>query len=320
MFNERAAPILYSRVIVDDINLFFYGFDESIVSTTSRKTKRQLFLFITHINFLSPWLGSQWQRHTSMTLKTYEACIETFTKRTRQLQSLSTPPFPRLQAVTEGVTLFNNDAASRIDLLQDAADMLEGDVASASMLAEARATIAFVKLLYSWHPPSICSRVCRCTLVQIEMTAHFRVISATPAANYIHVFRPRPLSLFWNAVNILFCNRTPIQSRTRGLLYPVSLAQIQHYLYRIIGEILVELEETQSSRITGLEVKLYGEGLGHEEIRQRVFASYRELWVKEDRSYVGWLDKQEDRLKEIITLHAWEDRPVCPGCDGFADE
>jgi hypothetical protein len=324
-----AAPVLYERVVVEDIDLFLVGLDQSRAITASNNiphlTKLALFSFVKHINIISPLphtvvlyrdllQANIWEDPIERSMQAIACDAEgihaTFVERVQEWEHIvqniqssqgsQLPILPQLQAITLGSTT--------LGLWRPDPDRRRFDYMRISLERE-KSNNTFSAFLRLLQPRSICAR----GVAGPHMQVYSRDCRST---HFLHV--PYPLAtLFVGTRNIIF-----LADRS---VYPPNERYGYAGIGRTVGRILATtIKGLQVGRPGNTLVELYGvyrnmaEGTKH--------GDGSPVWEKAEdereaalqakhgeRDILGALD---DEWRSVVTLGLWKDRPVCPGCEG----
>jgi hypothetical protein len=319
--NIAATPVLYSRVVVSHIGRFFcdsksdtkdfcesYNIDISLFTS-----KASLLAYVTHITLLPPWRNSSEPFYPNDRTGNH-AQFTSIAKAASAVEAMVSAPnlrvMPRLQTIV--------DVSGHSSLTARIGDYDRGNISIryGPKISRRDTIAAFAGLIHSLRPPILCTKYPDHVRYPGEQKVNRPDITLTnqkleSPINYIHLRDYKRLLLYGDSVNIIFCRASPHDPKTADDRLGVSYGQNSrrlfcHYLARSV------FERFRAGEDVG-DLKIWWYGLEEGDI----------CWWKgfdAAQHFPGATSEHTKRLKEIITLHLWEDRPICLGCGRQGDK
>jgi hypothetical protein len=291
-----AGPVLYSRVSVSDVDLFFNGIDDiSIIPDC--ESKKDLLTHVTHITLGLP------RRATYGYTSTIEPAVRQSEVRPDEsrssvvdVQDNLSPSFPNLEAIT---------ALTDIRIVGD------------HLIRHINATNEpfSTQLIRSLRPPSVCWRdVSTVVLAPWSPTTYFIFDHVDYIKrNYFHISPAGRIILCLGTTNFLFLPRVGQMHRKPSWDYLTVLLMIVHHIAVRSGK-----------GETAWRIDVYGVDTDCLEWwdKDKTFEDLPRQWASTASTDMRAraLHQSAEQIRHILHLHPWEDRPVCPGCGGEADK
>jgi hypothetical protein len=322
-FYYLVAPFLYSRVVVDDINPFLYGLGASIESSvdctpTCRHSKYNLLSHTWNLNILSPFPHILSTKGVDTSTFRQDLINSTYAKSLQKWSSLIVKELK--------IPLFRNLQVITTDMLQYRL-RCPPDGSTDPAVCKVRDNLS--ALLLDFKAVAICQRYTS-KFVRTSRSFKIKDFLSSSTHMYHHVYhsnRDAPIEIYVGITNTVFCAPLPGQiSQRLDTIDTAGVFMIHEGFFRAMFQrlkSLIYLQQVKQSTaegevdaVCGTTVRLYGL------VRTAWEEDISEEWRDEQESKrldnlvkAGYLSLPEE-IREIMSVHLWKDRPVCPGCDG----
>jgi hypothetical protein len=331
--------VLYSRVVVDDIDLFFNGLTSSTKppsASTPTHLKALLLSRVNHINFISPlphtrlrypdilksniWDFDERKKERDETIN-HTQLYASYAKTSRRvspwvdiLQKVQSSHggwsvFPHLEAVTFGTN-------QHVFWWNELSNSGRGPSPELEMSRYTCFSV-FASLIGFMRPRMFCSRS--------NIDPHS--ICTAPQSNYLlstnysHATSPISFNFVPNVRNVIYVDRIVTQLKEdNGAEFPVD------------GFVLTYLRNIEQMVASGLElgnatIELYSVFRAIPDVgREDAMKAERLSAIREARFQAQHGKRlletcvRNKQWRKAITLYLWKDRPLCPGCHGETEK